>query len=87
MNIKNLLLIALCLLSFFGSIYSQQRSNDLDGRDKDRRVDDRQMMTMIPAKTVVVENTAAITDKMHLSATENVDGKTGALADCVVFIE
>ena len=46
------------------------------------------MMTMIPAKTViVVENTAAITDKMHLSATENVDGKTGALADCVVFIE
>ena len=45
------------------------------------------MMTMSPAKTVVVENTAAITDKMHLSATENVDGKTGALADCVVFIE
>lgn len=46
------------------------------------------MMAMIPAKTViVVENTAAITDKMHLSATENVDGKTGALADCVVFIE
>jgi hypothetical protein len=45
------------------------------------------MMTMIPSKTVVVENTAAITDKMHLSATENVDGKTGALADCVVFIE
>ena len=45
------------------------------------------MMTMIPAKTVVVENTAAVTDKMHLSATENVDGKTGALADCVVFIE
>jgi len=46
------------------------------------------MMTVIPAKTViVVENTAAITDKMHLSATENVDGKTGALADCVVFIE
>ena len=46
------------------------------------------MMAMIPVKTVVVvENTAAITDKMHLSATENVDGKTGALADCVVFIE
>ena len=45
------------------------------------------MMAMIPAKTVVVENTAAITDKMHLSATENVGGKTGALADCVVFIE
>ena len=42
MNIKNLLLIALCLLSFFGTIYSQQRGNDLDGHDKDRRVDDRQ---------------------------------------------